>query len=54
MKIDKKKLRARIDDLAPPELRTLIKMIGGKLSRRTISAEDQARLQQARKEKRDA
>jgi hypothetical protein len=51
MDVDKKKLRTRIDDLTRCELKTLSKMIGGKLSRRTLSDEDQIRLQAARKSK---
>ena len=46
--VNKEKLRARIADLTREELKTLSKMIGGKLSRRTLSEEDQEKLQAAR------
>jgi len=43
------KLRKFIDKLQPHELKTLRAMINGKLSKRTISPEEQAKLQAAKK-----
>lgn len=47
--MNKEELRARIEGLSEDELRALRAIINGKLSKRTISAEQQAKMQQARR-----
>ena len=46
----KQRLRKFVDGLKPEDLKTLRAMINGKLSKRTLGPEDQAKMQEARKE----
>jgi len=50
----KAKLRKFIDSLSVEELKTLRAMINGKLSKRTITPEDQKKLQEARKKAKES
>ena len=47
----KDKLRKLLEGLTEAELKTLRSMINGKLGKRTITAEQQARMQDARKKR---